>query len=140
MKKDFIAHCDVVNGRLVWKSEDYMRVNLPLFEGMKGVLQVKAKWNKRSLSQNALYWLRLGVISEHTGHTENELHTLYKGSYAPKKEITYKTRTYTLPKGTSEMSKGEMAEFMLHIEAEAEQLGIVLPSPEDLDRPILINK
>ncbi len=127
--KPFTAHCKIVNGTLEWKNVDYLHNNLPDWNGMDGVLTIKRKWNKRSLNQNSFFWLCLGVIAEHTGHTPEELHVIYKGLYCPKKEVGLGKKKYMIPKGTSELTKGEFAELMLNITADAGELGITLPDP-----------
>lgn len=129
--KQFVAHCKVIDGKLAWRNEDYLNVNLPKFEGTQGVLTIKPKWNKRSLNQNRYFWLCLEVISEYTGHTPEELHVIYKGLYCPKKEVKLGNKRYMIPKGTSELTKGQFVELMLDISADAGSLGITLPDPTD---------
>lgn len=131
--KEFLAHCEVIDGKLQWKNEAYLHVNLPKFEGMKGTLTIKKKWNKRSLSQNKLYWLWVTIISKDLGYTENELHTLLKGKFGPKKAIVVGGKTYNIPKSTTDFTKGEFVEFMFFVEKQAAELNILLPHPEDLD-------
>ncbi len=138
--KDFTAHFQILNGQIVWKSQAYMDNWLPKMEGQKGICVVKKKWNKRSLDQNALYWVWMTTISEHTGHTPEELHHIFKGRFAPKKQIEVAKKVYNIPKGTSDMSVGEMVGYMFDVEVEAGTMGIVLPHPEDLYMPELINK
>lgn len=138
--KNFTAHFTVENGQIVWKSESYMDTWLPKLEGQKGIAVVKKKWNKRSLDQNALYWLWMETISEHTGHTKEELHHIFKGRFAPKKQVEVAKKVYNIPKGTSEMSTGEMVSYMLDVEAEAAQMGLTLPHPEDLQAVRMIHE
>lgn len=144
MSKPFVAHFTVQGGKIEWRNENYLNVNLPRLEGMQGVLTVKKKWNKRSLNQNSYFWLCLEVIAEYTGHTSEELHVIYKGLYSPKKEIKLlNKKSYMIPKGTSELTKGEFAELMLNIQADAGSMGITLPDPNDykmeMDTPKLLN-
>ena len=90
--KPFIAHCTVNSGKIQWRNEDYLNINLPKYEGLQGVLTIKKKWNKRSLNQNAYMWLCFETLSEHTGHTPEEIHVLCKGLYAPKKHLKVKDK------------------------------------------------
>lgn len=137
MQRDFTAHFTVVNGQMVWKNQAYMDNWLPKLEGQKGMCIVRKKFNKRSLDQNALYWVWMETISDHTGHTPEELHHIFKGRFAPKKQVKIAETVYNIPKGTSELSKGQMVEYMMAVEAEAGTMGIVLPHPEDLHMPEL---
>ncbi len=136
MANDFVAHCKVVGGFLEWKNLDYLNINLPKYEGLQGVLVVKKKWNKRSLSQNAYFWLCMQVLAEYTGHTPEELHVIVKGLYCPKKEVKVGKKSYSIPRGTSELTKGEFVELMLNVNVMASDLGVVLPDPTDYQRSI----
>lgn len=129
--KEILAHCKVVAGRLVWRNPEYLTINLPKFEGSSGILKVKKKWNKRSLNQNSLYWVWVGIIADYCGNTQEEMHTILKGLFAPKKEAKFGKKVYMIPRSTTTFSKGEMQEYMFYIQTEASQLGIVLPTPED---------
>lgn len=132
MAKDFLAHCKVVNGELEWKNPSYLHLGLKNLEGYNGVLTVKKKWNKRSLSQNSLYWMWLEIISQDVSHVPEELHIIFRGLFAPKKEVHIKTKSYMIPRSTTDLTKGEMVEYMFHVEQQANELGITLPHPEDL--------
>lgn len=131
MVREFTAHCKVVGGTLEWKNVDYLHVNLEKLEGLQGILTIKKKWNKRSLSQNSYFWLCMGVLSDYTGHTPEEMHVVVKGLYSPKKEVKVGDKTYSIPKGTSELSKGEFVELMMNVNVLASSLGVVLPDPSD---------
>jgi len=134
MTKDFIAHCKVVDGHLQWRNVDYLAVNLPKWEGYDGVLKIKKKWNKRSTSQNSLYWVWVTLIAESCGNTPEEMHTIFKGLYAPKIEVKYGKKSFMIPRSTTSLTKGEMVEFMFNVQTEAANLGIVLPTPEDYEK------
>lgn len=131
MVKPFIAHCKVVGGTLEWKNVDYLQVNLEKLEGLSGILTIKKKWNKRSLSQNSYFWLCMQVLSDYTGHTPEEMHVVVKGLYCPKKEVKVGEKVYSIPKGTSELSKGEFVELMMNVNVLASSLGVILPDPTD---------
>jgi hypothetical protein len=133
MKLEFRAHFVVRGGKVEWKNPSYVTHQLANFEGCEGIAIAKRKWNKRSTNQNALYWLWLSVMSKDIGHTEEELHVIMKGLHAPKKEVKVGNKTYMIPKSTQELSKGEFVEYMFHVETEANQLGIELPHPNELD-------
>lgn len=129
---ELLAHFTVTEGKPIWKNSEYVKVNLPKFEGCKGILHIKKKWNRRSVSQNALYWLWLEVASQSIGHTENELNVIFKGLFAPKKEVSMGGKTYVIPKSTKELSKGEMVSYLFEVEQKLSELGIKLPRPEDV--------
>lgn len=136
MKKEFVAHCKVVGGFLEWKNPDYLAVNLPNYEGLDGVLKIKRKWSKRSLNQNSLYWEWVTIIADYCGNTTEEMHTILKGLFAPKKEVKMGKKKYMIPRSTTTFTKGEMVEFMFDVQTEASHLGILLPTPEDYSKQI----
>lgn len=89
---------------------------------------------KRSTKQNNYYWgAVLPTISDHTGHTVNELHEAYKKLFLPRKLITVNGKQVYLTGSTQDLSTGGMVEFIMRISAEAAEMGIILPSPEDHD-------
>ncbi len=87
-------------------------------DGKKIVQNLNLDKAKRSLDQNSLYWLYLGVIANETGHTEEELHRIFKGLFLPKKPVVLKGKTYMLAGSTSELNKPQFSEYMMRIAAE----------------------
>lgn len=58
----------------------------------KGVrVDITEKKGRRSLDQNALYWLWLTCVSEETGYTKEDLHLMYRAKYLQRDE-TYITK------------------------------------------------
>ncbi len=94
-------------------------------EGKKLVMNVNLDKAKRSLDQNSFYWLYLGVIANETGHTEEELHRIFKGLFLPKKPVVLKGKTYMLAGSTSDLNKPQFSEYMMRICAETN-----VPIPE----------
>ena len=137
--KDFVAHFIVKNGFPEYKNPAYL-ANLQKFEGCQGQMIVKKKWSKRSLDQNALYWIWIDVIAKTFGYTSEEMHTILKGLVGFRKEVKIKNKKYTIPRSTTTYSKGEMVEYMFNVEVWANQEGITLPHPEDLSMPKFIDE
>ena len=133
--KEFTAHFIVKNGFPEYRNPAYL-INLQKFEGCQGQMTVKKKWSKRTLSQNSLYWLWLGVISVEIGHTEDDLHTIFKGLYGHKKVVKIKDKEYRIPRSTTTYTKGEFVEYLFNIEQEVAKMGIILPQPADLQMPV----
>lgn len=53
----------------------------------KCIIELKEVKPKRSLDQNALYWLWLTCIQEEIGQDKNELHLLYRAMFLKKEDI-----------------------------------------------------
>ncbi len=94
--------------------------------------------NKRSLSQNALYWKWLENVVDHvheaTGQDKEDIHEFFKRHFlAPKvKEVFgYIVQTWS----TKNLNTAEMSEYLDKIYAwVTTELGLLLPVPEDLGR------
>ena len=84
-------------------------------------------------------WEWLSIIGDYIGEDKNEVYRIMTGLHSPKKEVKMGKKRFSIPKGTSKMTKGEMVEFMMNIQVEASQMGIVLPTPEDYQKAQLIN-
>ncbi len=129
---------------LVFSNKAYVRHHLSKWEGKKVIVTVEKVHNKRSLNQNAYYWVILDIISNHTGHSADELHRLFKGIFLPRKMVVLNNKTYSLAGSTTELTKGQFVEYLMRITAEVADMGIILPSPEDfkkgLDESFLITE
>lgn len=119
---------------ITFENLPYARHHLGKLEGKKVIVDVQKIKSKRSLNQNAYYWLILDIISKETGHTSEELHRLFKGLFLPRKEIILHDRKFFLAGSTTDLTKGQFVEYMMRISAEAGEMGIVLPSPDDFKR------
>jgi len=82
----------------------------------------------RSLSQNAYYWVYLDVIAGETGHTPEELHTLFKRKFLPRKFKLVLGEHIEIEQSTTRLKKHEFGEYLDRIAAET---GVPLPDPED---------
>ncbi len=126
--------------RIKIANEKYYHYLVSKFELKDEVwLTVENKRSHRSLKQNNLYWVYLTAISEHTGHTEEELHEYCKINFLSKRQIILKGKQYALTGSTTKLSKGEFVEFVMKVQAFASSLGIVLPDPKDFELSTLQN-
>lgn len=87
--------------------------------------------NKRSDNQNRYYWAVLDIISEHTGHTSEELHRLFKGLFLPKKEVKLGGETYFLAGSTTDLSTQEFMDYIDRIGAKIAPMELALPNPDE---------
>ena len=89
-------------------------------------LTVKKYRRKRSLDQNNLYWLWLGVIGDDLGYTADELHTSFRAMF-----LTDKTKKIPLVRSTTALDVKDFSIYLGKVERQASELGIILPQPED---------
>lgn len=107
------------------KQTPYSLMKLSRYEPTKVSVTIEPIRSARSLNQLAyLYGVVYQTIAEHTGHSPTELHEIYKLMFLPPRITKYRGREIKLPPSTSRLSKGEMAEFITRIIADAGELGI----------------
>lgn len=85
----------------------------------------------RSISQNALLWMWLACLEDATGMTRLDIYDAYCAMFL--------SRTVETPKGavvthttSSHLSKEEFTTFLDRIAADAAEMGVQLPRPEDM--------
>ena len=122
---------EVRDGKLFPLSREYFDKQLKHFEG-NVVVTVEKLQSKRSLNQNAYYWgVVLPTIAESTGHAVDELHEIFKRMFIKKQKVVYRQKEMLVAASTTRLKKGEFAEYLERIFAEAAGLGIVIPSPDE---------
>jgi hypothetical protein len=117
--RNFIIN--IKDGNITWKSEDHKNLFLKWlrqFDDNQYRLCIEDVKEKRSDQQNRYYWgVYLPLISEETGHTTEELHSLFKGMFLSEvKSILGKPTR--ISKSTSKLKKGEFCEYIINIETE----------------------
>lgn len=125
----------VKDGKLEYKSPEKFYAHLWGFRpGDDLVVTVDRDRPKRSSQQNRYYWgVVLKVISEVTGHTQEELHEVFKRMFLPRRIVKFKDKEYPLPGTTTETDSAEFTEFIERVRAEAGTLGISIPNPDQVD-------
>jgi len=94
-------------------------------------MEVEIKQPNRSRSQNALYWQWLTVLSNETGYTKDEMHTLMAGYFLGTETMTVDGQAITVAKSTRNLTVGQFSEYLEEIEAWALEHDVYLPHPSD---------
>ena len=85
----------------------------------------------RSVSQNALMWMWFECIARESHNQSKEyVHDVYCAKFL-KKVVVWEDEEITIIPRTSKLTKDEMTEFLNNVHADAAEMGIVLPLPED---------
>lgn len=110
------------------QSEILFRQHLREHEGK--TYEIRLRETKRSLSQNAYYWMYLElIVSEGRGKDSAEdLHEFLRRKLLPPKFITVRGEEIKVPRSTTELSKTDFGEYLEKICALVE---VPLPNPED---------
>jgi hypothetical protein len=123
----------IVEGRLKLNSRNFFEKRISEYEDCPVLLQVERVRSIRTLAQNSLYWgVWLPMIAESTGHTSDELHEFYKSMFLPKRFIKVGEKSVAISGSTTDLSISEFSDYLMKIQAEVAQMGIELPSTENL--------
>ena len=86
---------------------------------------------KRSLDQNALYHVWVGLIAKETGHSHDEIHEWLKRQFLRPVAIIIKGKVHQVPRSTTRLNTREMADYMDAVyQFGVGELGLRLPVPE----------
>ena len=100
------------------------------------VVKIDKEKSVRSFNQNSYYWLYLRLIANETGHTEMELHELFKRIFLPPVFMKVLGREIKTPRTTTSLSKHEFGEYLDKICAET---NVPLPDKKVVDDLIEID-
>ena len=103
---------------------------------LKNTIEVVIRQPKslRSLQQNRYYWgVIVEILSQHTGYEPEEVHEMLKSKFLLRfARINEENIPYTL--STTKLSTKEFKEYIEKIQMwAAEELGIILPDPQEID-------
>lgn len=102
-------------------------------EGTELGLVIAKRYKDRSDRQNGYYWgVVLKIISDHTGHSTEELHEIFKRKFLPPRILTYRGTTFKVPMSTTESDTLEFTDYIERIRAEAGTMGITIPDPDQV--------
>lgn len=87
---------------------------------------------RRSVSQNSLYWLYLGCIEEETGNDRYDLHDFFKRKFLRVGESVLCGEEVVKTISTSKLDTKQFAEYLRKIASFSAQEGIILPDPSDI--------
>ena len=88
------------------------------------------KYRKRSNNQNEYMWgIILPLISEHTGHSVEDLHDIFKTKFL-KSKLMWRGTELVVVGSTTELSTVEFGEYLDKIIAEAGELSIEIPEAD----------
>lgn len=111
--------------------------------GLLSALSLEKPWDvsvtlhksKRSLDQNRLYHLWVGIIAEETGNSHDDTHEAMKQMFLPPRFVNFNGQMREVRPSTTSLDTKAMSEFLNKVEAFAgSTLALVLPHPEDLGR------
>lgn len=75
-------------------------------------IEIERTTGKRSLSQNAFYWLYLGVIERETGNLASDLHEFFKRKLLPPVPKKILGTEFKIPASTTRLNKHDFGEYL----------------------------
>ena len=96
-------------------------------------MELKPYRKNRSLAQNSLYWQWITCIGNELGYIKDEMHAIMAHMFLPEKLVEYDGKQIKQDRSTSRLNTKQFTEYLESIDRwAAGDMGIVLPSPEDL--------
>jgi hypothetical protein len=95
------------------------------------VVEMKPNTDSRSIKQNKLYWKWLKVFEE-TGNTKDAMHNYLREMYLGCEFEKVRGHTIKIIPSTTKLGVKEFSEYLLKIDILAQEMGLILPRPEDL--------
>lgn len=107
--------------------------DLELYENKVVEVSIKKWKDKRTLSQNSLYWKILELIENETGNDKDTLHDYFKIRFLDKRRLKLGDDEKILPGSTKALDTAEMGQYIDKITAYVSQQGIAIPAPDYMD-------
>jgi len=115
-------------------NDDVKQAAIKAIQGLEGVYDIRIEKHKkdRTKAQNSLLWLWLGIISNDTGESPENLHEIFKLKFLGTEKIQSLGYNIEIPKSTTRLTTQEFTDYLDKIEALAMSINIRLPHPQDL--------
>lgn len=119
-------------GEIAYASPRFVKGMLQQYDPCPITVVFERKKHSRSREQLGYLWgVVYPLIAEHTGHSTEDLHEVFKAKYLHHRVI-WRGADMLLPGSTSVLTANEMAEFITNVIQEANELEIEIPPPDPL--------
>lgn len=100
-------------------------------DGKAVAVKLSIPTNTRSQQANRYYWsVPVAIIAEHTGYAPEEVHTVLKDKFLPRKFVKLGNHEVEIRKTTTDLSTQEFETFLEQVRAWAStELGLFIPDP-----------
>ena len=95
------------------------------------IVEMKPNKDSRSIKQNKLYWQWLSCFEE-TGNTKDAMHNYLREMYLGCEFEKVRGHMIKVIPSTTKLNVKEFSEYLLKIDILAQDMGLILPRPEDL--------
>jgi hypothetical protein len=119
-------------GRTGWEAVRQYIDKIPVGDDKRRDVSITLHRVKRTIPQNRLYRLWLGLIADETGNNTDDLHEAFKVMFLGIKDFTIGGISAQAPISTTTLDTKQFTSFLERLEAWVTvELGIILPHPED---------
>lgn len=94
-------------------------------------VEIKQYRKNRSGAQNRTYWAWLRVLGDEIGHSDDEMHELFRGRFLGYEEKTIMGQVVRITKSSRKLTVQDFASYLVQIEMVADSMNIRLPRPDD---------
>lgn len=103
------------------------------FAGRQVEIIIHKKLKFRSVQQNRYYWLIVTMLSEHTGFTKDEMHSVLKTKFLKTEKVHEDSGLiFEYVRSTTELTTTEYEDYLESVRRfAAEDFGIELPMPNE---------
>ena len=131
--RTFTARASIEKGELVFSSPRFFKGMIQQFEDTKNVDVIVSPRNRSKSKEQAgyLWGVVYPEIAEHTGHSPEELHDIFKRKFLLRRRLWRGTELAVVG-STHTLTANEMAEFISKIILEAGEMEIAIPDPDKL--------
>lgn len=131
-----IFYARTIKGNLRFDNSKALSDYLCTVEGKPLVVRIDKETWKRTDNQNRFYWAYLRIIADQTGHTEDDLHSLFKRLFLPPVYKKILNTEVKLPASTTDLNKAEFGDYMDKIAAHTD---VPVPDPKLLSDYLSMN-
>ncbi len=126
-------YSDVKSGKLQKNVSARIAKDLQTFEGKRVEVTMQLLKSKRSVQQNRLWWLFIGIIAKEIGYTKEEMHEICKFKFLKREKVDEATgEVFPYLASTTTLNKSDFADMVNDlIRWAAETFSISLPAPEE---------
>ena len=124
----------VTKGQVIFADPVGWRANVSKHEGRQVFVSIVRQSQARTLPQNRLYWLWVGMVADHIGEDEQSVHEELKARFLQRRVVELLDgKTMELPPSTKRLQTTEMTVYLDKVSAWAASfLGLYLPSGDQM--------
>ncbi len=107
-----IFYAKSIKGEIIFDNKRAIADYLGSVDKKSLIISIDKEKSVRSMNQNNFYWFYLRLIANETGHTEQDLHDLFKRKFLPPEYKEILGVYMKLPASTTKLNKTDFGEYL----------------------------